>query len=639
MNAFIRQLYVLFAALLVTMPAMAAEELIGEWLLNQTATAGVYYDTSGYGYNAVVSGAAYDAGQGAFYFDGVATDTDGADYLDIVNAVYPYNFKADFRITLDVKSTAAGWLPLFSRRAGSGWQPGDWYIALADGKLNVQCGWVGGYGPGTKIVNDGMWHSINIWYIASTDTLYCNVDSSVTDDLVVTPFKGATADNSGHIWIGNHANYQYFNGWLKNIRVYRVAKVAYSPTPEINSFGNLTGVQTLSWNSPDAEVTSFDVYLGTDQSLVTNRDASVKVASNTPNASISYNLAGDTTYYWAIDSIYDPNTANSTPEYSLWQGLSGDVWNFVTVGNYAVNLAPANGSELMSVFTDLSWNVDAAADSYNVYIANTAEELDTVSPINYTASGTSIIYEPGTLELHRTYFWKVGVVRGGVEYPSSVRWFRTVGIEYLEDFNSYATATDVRAVWTCPVYQTNALDVSPEFSRYAMVVPFGGTDVTYSRTFVQAIDLTGVPAIAFEFLYKSAAQGTRPTSFNLKLQNASGNVIVEQTVDSDDDFITPEGTDVAGNWHWVYLSLVDAPNINQVKKITITIPGQAVTGDLRIDNIAMRTPYCTDNIPGDVYNDCVIDIRDFAIMAENWLECNRIPASSCFNYWFQATVE
>ena len=639
MNAFIKRLHVLCLALLVAMPVIAAEELIGEWLLDQAAVEGVFSDTSGYGYDVIVNGASYDSSQGAFYFDGVADDSDGADYLDIVNAVYPYNFKADFRITMDLKSTAAGWRPFFSRRAGSGWTPGDWFIALSDGKLSVQCGWVGGYGPGTKIVNDGMWHNVDLQYTADNDTLYCNIDDSATDDLVASPFKSTQPDNSGHIWIGNHSNYQFFEGWMKNIRVYRVAKVAYSPSPAINSFGNATGNQTLSWNSPDASVNAYDVYIGTDETLVADRDASVKIASYIASPSVNYDLAGDTTYYWAVDSFYDPNTANSEPEYALWEGLEGDTWNFVTFGNYAVNLAPANAAEDMSIFTDLSWSIDAEADSYNVYIANSLTDLDSVTPVNYTQSGTEIIYEPGTLELHRSYYWKVGVVRGANEYVSSPRFFRTSGVEYLEDFNSYATANDIRAEWVCPVYQTNELNVSPEYSRYAMVMPFGATDVTYSKTLDTALDLTVVPAIAFEFLYKSESMGQQPASFSFKFENASGGTVVEQTIDSNDDFITPEGGDIEGQWHWVYMPLNDAPDVDAVSKITISIPGQAITGDLRIDNITLRTPYCSDNIPGDLYGDCTIDLLDFAIMAENWLGCNRIPAESCFTYWYQANVE
>jgi hypothetical protein len=639
MKAFRVSFYVFFMALFAAYPALAAEELIGEWLLDSPDTGGVFPDSSGYGYDAVVNGASYDSGYGGFYFDGVADDADGADYLDIANAVYPYDFTKDFRITLDVATSAAGSSPFFSRRAGSGWQSGDWFMALNNGVITGNGYGVGAYGPGTTIINDFFWHSIDMWYVSDTDTIYCNVDGKEVNEFETTPFKNGTPDNSGHIWIGNHSNYQFFEGWIKNVRVYRVVNVAYNPSPEINSFGNAAGTQTLSWNSPDEAVTWYDVYISTDEGLVDNRDASVKVASYTTQNSIDYTLLGDKTYYWAVDCFHDPDLEDEVTEQVLWQGLSGDTWNFTTVGNYAVNLTPATGSEDLSIFTKFGWNVDIEADSYNVYIANSQAELDTVAPVDYAAAGTEISFDPGTLELHRTYYWKLGVVRDGSEYFSSVRWFRTGGLETLEDFNAYATAADVREVWTCPVYQTNELDVGPEFSRYSLIVPFGTSDVTYSRSYETSLDFTGIPAIAFEFLYKSASQGGNPESFNFKLQDEAGGVIVEKTVDSVDDFITPEGGSIEGSWHWVYISLADAANIDQVKKMTITVPGQSFTGDLRIDNIALRVPYCSGDIPGDVYGDCVIDIRDFAIMAENWLECNRIPAESCFTYFFQADVE
>ena len=634
MNTFSKVCNMLLVALLVAMPVMAAEELIGEWLLDEPADGGIVYDTSGYGYDAVVKGgAAFDASQGAFYFNGTG------DFLEIVNAVYPHNYKADFRITLDVKTTATGSRPIFSRRASSGWEPGDWFFGLNNGLTSLQCGWVGAYGPGTKVVNDGMWHSVDMQYVADGDTAYINIDSSSTDDLVASPFKGATNDNSGLIWIGNHSNYQFFEGWIRNVRVYRIFEQAYNPSPAMNSTGNPTGLQTLSWMSPDEAVTWFDVYISADQALVADRDEGVKAVSYTTNTSIDYEFAGETEYFWAVDCFYDPNTANEIDEYALWEGLEGDVWNFTTLGNYALSLSPANASTALSVFTNLRWSVDFPADSYNVYLANSAAELDSVAPVNFVDAGTEIIYDLGTLELHRTYFWKVGVVRDETEYLSSVRWFRTAGIETIENFTDYITPADVQAVWQSPIWQDNNLNISPEYGRYALVAPFETTEVSYTRTFDQALDFSVIPTVAFEFYIKTSQQGTNPTSFTVSLLNSSNGVIAEKTIASPADFITPSGQDIEGNWHWAYMSVMNASGINDVKKIRLSVPGQSGSGDLRLNIISMRVPYCEPGIIGDAYGDCTIDIRDLALVAQGWLECNRIPFESCFTYWFQASLE
>lgn len=45
----------------------------------------------------------------------------------------------------------------------------------------------------------------------------------------------------------------------------------------------------------------------------------------------------------------------------------------------------------------------------------------------------------------------------------------------------------------------------------------------------------------------------------------------------------------------------------------------------------IHTPYhCTEPIVGDVNNDCKVDLADIALLAYNWLECNREPQSACW---------
>ena len=41
-------------------------------------------------------------------------------------------------------------------------------------------------------------------------------------------------------------------------------------------------------------------------------------------------------------------------------------------------------------------------------------------------------------------------------------------------------------------------------------------------------------------------------------------------------------------------------------------------------------PYCAEYPAGDVNFDCKVDFTDFAIMSTNWLECNLVPESACW---------
>jgi len=46
---------------------------------------------------------------------------------------------------------------------------------------------------------------------------------------------------------------------------------------------------------------------------------------------------------------------------------------------------------------------------------------------------------------------------------------------------------------------------------------------------------------------------------------------------------------------------------------------------------ASKSSFCVMAIDGDVNKDCKVDFVDFAIMASNWLECNLVPQSDCWN--------
>lgn len=625
-------LCVLIPVLMFGVVSMAAEELIGEWTLTASET-GTYPDSTVYGNEAIIYGASYDAGEGAFFFDGNAADGDGPDYLDIENATYPFDFTENFRINLDLKvpdPSGAFPFPFFSRRAGDGWAAGDWFFGVNSGGVIEGNGHsVGGYGPGTKLVYDGPWHNVDLSYEAATDTLTCTVDNAPTADFTASPFKGATPDNSGHIWIGNHSNYLYFKGYLKNIQVYRIWEKAFGSDPVLNSFGNPTGLQTLSWQSPFPEYQYFNVYLGTDDALVAARDAGTLVNVEPLNATqVDETLAGETTYYWAVDCLSDPN--ETTGEYTVL--APGDLWQFDTLSNYPVNLAPADGAAGLSIFTDITFNVDSAADSYNVYLADSNQDVDTVSPISFATGDLAITVDTPTLELNRTYEYKVGAVRGGMEYVSAVKSFQTAGIEFLETFDEYANDAEVRAAWVEPIWQGfNDLTVGPEYSRYGMEIPFHtSTDVSYTRNFDEVLDFNDTRAIAIEIYYKGGSDD--PDSLIFKLLDSSESTILEKTITTA-DFIVDEGSPVAGQWYWVYMSLDGVNNIDQVKKMSLSVPSQTQAGTVKVDNISLRVPYCPPaGIPGDFYNDCQIDMMDVASIGLQWFECDRIPQETCFSY-------
>ena len=86
---------------------------------------------------------------------------------------------------------------------------------------------------------------------------------------------------------------------------------------------------TLTWTNPDA--TSFNaVYFGTDEALVTARDASVKVLGDDATVYTSYDpgeLEYGIQYYWVVDETEDAKSPGTT---------YGHVWTFITEFQYPI---------------------------------------------------------------------------------------------------------------------------------------------------------------------------------------------------------------------------------------------------------------------------------------------------------------
>jgi hypothetical protein len=73
----------------------------------------------------------------------------------------------------------------------------------------------------------------------------------------------------------------------------------------------------------------------------------------------------------------------------------------------------------------------------------------------------------------------------------------------------------------------------------------------------------------------------------------------------------------------------EGPNENAMHFLTLA-PGQfaiTVWNDLpedyaEVHGYVIEFPRCAEDICGDLNEDCVVDLKDFAIMASHWLECN-----------------
>ncbi|MFH0888660.1 MAG: glycine rich domain-containing protein, partial [Planctomycetota bacterium] len=172
-----------------------------------------------------------------------------------------------------------------------------------------------------------------------------------------------------------------------------------SPTPA-NSATNIPTNQQLSWGAVSG-ATGYNVYFGISS-------PGTLVSSN--QSGTTYNpgaLAGNTTYYWRIDSV---NVGGTT---------TGIVWSFTTTLAQVNTPTPANVLTNVSITQTLSWGAASGATGYNVYFG-------TSSPgtlVSSNQSGTT--YNPGTLAGNTTYYWRIDPTNTSVTITGIIWSFTT----------------------------------------------------------------------------------------------------------------------------------------------------------------------------------------------------------------------
>ena len=180
-----------------------------------------------------------------------------------------------------------------------------------------------------------------------------------------------------------------------------IASNASNPGPADGAYHEDTWVN-LSWKPGDLAV-SHDVYLGNNFDDVNDgvpetfqgNQTSTFIVAGFPGFPFPDGLVPGTTYYWRIDEV------NDTEPNSPWKG---EVWSFAIPPKTAYVPDPANGAETVDVDVELGWTVGFGAKLHTVYFGESFDEVDNAS--GGPPQGTTT-FTPGTLQMAKTYFWRV----------------------------------------------------------------------------------------------------------------------------------------------------------------------------------------------------------------------------------------
>ena len=181
---------------------------------------------------------------------------------------------------------------------------------------------------------------------------------------------------------------------------------ARGPNPANGAMHEATWI-SLGWTAGDFAA-SHDVYMGENFDDVNDGTRESDVFQGNQALNSLYFVAGFTnyafpdglvngnTYYWRIDEVNDANAA------SPWKGK---VWSFWIPSKKAYLPVPSDGSKFIDPeIPVLSWTAGYASVLHTVYFG---DDFDTVANATGGPPQATITFNPGLLELDKTYYWRV----------------------------------------------------------------------------------------------------------------------------------------------------------------------------------------------------------------------------------------
>jgi len=283
------------------------------------------------------------------------------------------------------------------------------------GATGTSVGGGNGWFDAAVIITDNQWHHWAGVYDGAEGRIYIDAVLDTT-----SPGTGQINQSSYDFWIGNNSQQtgRFLHGLLDDVRIYSRALMdveilgvmagggaeysqASSPVPENGAYHPDTWVN-LGWRVGDFAV-SHDVYFGDNfddvnsgaESTFQGNQADTFLVAGFPGFAFPDGLIPGTTYYWRIDEV------NDTEPNSPWKG---NIWSFMIPPKTAYLPDPADAGEAFAVNGSLSWTPGFGAKLHTVYFGDNFDDVSNAAGGSPQGIAT---YNPGTLKMAKTYYWRV----------------------------------------------------------------------------------------------------------------------------------------------------------------------------------------------------------------------------------------
>ncbi|UCC22568.1 MAG: hypothetical protein JSW23_00395 [Planctomycetota bacterium] len=363
-------------------------------------------------------------------------------------------------------------------------------------------------------------------------------------------------------------------------------------------------------------------------------------------------LAVATVYYWKVD-ITDLNSPG-TPQFYPQDDPNGrgvKYFSFRTWGLADV-LNPANGATEVAPPVLLEWGPDGYASSCDIYFGTSFAEVNSVDSTDTTGiyigeqPVSDANYDAGMLDLSKSYYWRIDE-KNGTAIKGDVWSFTTGDYFALEDFESYASNTQLYAVWDdywvnssgSAIFLVTDVNFVLDEEGKSLLYQYdsawkNGPTCVGSVADADIADMlvgsdwtiSGIRSILIHFMGTAGNSATANDQMWLELEDASSNSGLA-LYDGDMNNLAVEEWQ---EWN-IDLAIYDACGVDltNVDKIHLGFGGPAVgdckaggTGQVYFDEIELHPRRCRPEvIPWDIAEeDCKTDGYDIQLMAEDWMD-------------------
>lgn len=536
------------------------------------------------------------------------------------------------------------------------WKPVAGLTNGYEGNELISLGFAGATVSGNKI--EGELHTG--WFSVTFDPVYA---TGIAIGFLASPVVG---------------NVDYVHVWLYEAELYGISRGASAPIPADGTPSAPVDTD-LSW-TPGTDLTEQSVYFGSDPDALDQVADGDGTLTTVANATLGGPFPPNTTYFWRVDGIFEPNS------------FQGATWSFTTSGKTSEPV-PADGVHADGPSVVLSWT-GGLGMMYDVHFGTDPETLSQIED-DLVVETTMV----DSLAEVTEYFWRVDTYDTG---------------------GALISQGDIWSFGTTGLYHHWRMDEDPNVSTVAQDYGPGGVSGTLSATGVESVydpdrgwclDFSGTGGTADDGMVtffpvpfdpedaNSPAEGLvlNGKPFTVSIWGKKDNAISaghEMMLCYDLAWIGGTGNaltvgfwygglnDMPGpvgayndEWNMYTVTYDNVPGV-----LTLYINGYPVSsetfapgrqfvyggyplwtigkryGDLGhpfdgrlqdarvylgalsdcdvLDLYARTTPedewLCCEKPEFDFNGDCKVDLADFATLAAQWMTCGRLPVEACY---------